>query len=247
VRRWARAALIAYLALLHAALAVLVFKTNFLALAGKTLGLIPIEERTTETYEAILDHARRAAALGDGSVVLLGDSIIAGLDAGAIGPGVANFGAAGRTSAILRDLVRVMPNLPRMGAVVLGIGTNDLRFRARDLIFRDQEQLLAAIPPGVPVLLLATLPVREGNPEIQRRPFLRNAGIAGMNEGLRRICAQRPGCIFVPTAPAMADDSGNLAEALHAGDGWHLSPEGSARLAALIRAQLPPAWQAGAR
>lgn len=236
--KWLRIGVLAYVAGLHALVLVLIFKTDFLTLAGKTLGLIPPAERTLAMYEDLQDLARRGQDVPDGMVIVLGDSIMAALDGAEIGPDVRVFASGGLTSATLGAFLPSLPPLRGARAVILGIGTNDLRFRPEALIARDQAALLAQFRPGMAVILMATLPVRESNGEIRRRPHLRNAAIARMNEGLRALCAVRPGCHFVPTLSVMADARGELDEAVHAGDGWHLSPAGSSRLAGLLRAAL---------
>ena len=70
----------AYVIFIHAFLIILVLKTDFLFLAGKTLGWIPPEEWAMSLLFRILEQAEQDVDVPSGAVVLLGDSMIAGLD-----------------------------------------------------------------------------------------------------------------------------------------------------------------------
>lgn len=216
--------LVLYLLALHGGVLALVVKTDFLVRAGKTLGWLPPEEFTPGFYRAALDQAARAAALAaPPPVVLLGDSIVAALDPAQVAPGAADFGLGGETTRTL--LARLGTLRPAMGArAVLGVGVNDLKYRDPPQIAADYAKLLAALPP---VVALAPLPVDAA--AARGRPYLREARIAALDAAVQAACAARPGCVFV--------DAGDAA--LHGPDGWHLSPAGSAAVAARLARALP--------
>lgn len=223
----------AYLVFLHAALLVLVFKTNFLLLAGETLGVIPPQEWNQDFVARVLEQAETDMTVPPGQVVLVGDSIMAQMDARLLGSDAVNFGIPGDTTHTLFARLPVIRSLQAARAVVLEVGVNDLKFRPVDRIARDYEAVLARLPVSPPVLAVSVLPVDEHGPAARQRPYLRNERIAALNSEVRRACAARARCRFVDAWPAMADSP------VHAADGWHLSAEGNRVLADLIRAALP--------
>ena len=74
------ALLCAYALALHALLGVAVWKSNFLHLAQKTLGLAPPEERELRLYRAMLAWSELDRSVPDGAVVVLRDSMLQNLD-----------------------------------------------------------------------------------------------------------------------------------------------------------------------
>jgi len=135
--------------------------------------------------------------------------------------------------------------LPGARAVVLGIGGNDLGFRPREHIVQDYGTLLAAIPDPVPLVIIGVLPMNEADPFVQSWPALRNGNIDALNVEIRALCAARPRCSFLWTQPFLADATGNLRDDLHAGDGRHLSAEGTRLLAEAVRSMLTPILRSG--
>jgi lysophospholipase L1-like esterase len=217
-----RAAFALYLLALHALVLVLLVKTDFATRAGKTLGWLPPEEFSEPWYRAVLAQAGRAKTVPPGGWLLLGDSIVAKLDAARVAPGAANFGLSGDTVRTLAARLPTLAALDGAGGIVLGVGVNDLKYREPAEIAAEYAALLAALP-NVPVLALLPLPVDEAGPAARERPYLRNARIAALDQAERAACAARPGCTAVAATPAFGPD------------GWHLSAEGYAGLAKIIK------------
>lgn len=228
-----RLALFTYLVILHAVLLVLVFKTDFLLLAGKTLGFIPPEEFNGELEAIILKQAEQDLAVPAGQVVLVGDSHIARLD-GKLGAGVVNFGIGGDTTRTLSARLPTIRSIQHSRAVVVEVGVNDLKYRAVDQIIMDYAALFGRLPQSAPVLVLSVPPVDPNGSAARHRPYLRNDRIAALNIGIRRVCAAHPQCRFLDAGPALAGQPAWSA------DGWHLSDAGNQVLADLIRGALPP-------
>lgn len=240
-RRLLRLSLAAYLAALHLLIAVLIVKTNFLLLAGKTLGWIPPEEWNEGLYEKILDQAERDRTVGSGAIVLIGDSIIEQLDARLVSAAAINFGAGGDTTRTLLRRLPTMRSIDSADAVVLGIGVNDFKYRDVPEILVDYERVLRRLGPSRPLVMVSVLPVNERAAEIRGRPYLRNDRIARLNLALRDLCDARVSCRFADVWPAMMNEAeGGLRHALHGSDGWHLSPEGNRMLAQIITTALTP-------
>lgn len=243
-RSWRRAGVIAaalYLLALHVFVLVLVVKTDFLTLAGKTLGLLPPEEWTDDFTAQTLTLAERDRALAKGAVVLLGDSIMAEVPAGLVDGRGRNLAIPGDTVRMLSRRLPVLRSLEQAHAIVLGIGVNDLKYRSPTTIAADYAALLMRLPDAVPVIVLSVLPVDETATVVARRGYLRNAAISDLNARLRAACAARPACRFVDAWPALTDPAtGDLRAGLHGGDGWHLSAGGARELAAVLAGAVPP-------
>src|SRR5260370_10858584 len=126
-----------YVVALHGALAVLVLKTNFLQLVGKTLGWLPPEEWSEQMLRSIIEDADRDRSIRPGAVLLIGDSIIGQLDARLIARNAFNFGVGGSTTRTLLARLRVLRSTDSAAAIVLGVGVGDLRFRQVSEILPD--------------------------------------------------------------------------------------------------------------
>ncbi len=214
-----RAAVALYFLALHALVLVLLVKTDFSTRAGKTLGLLPPEEFSEPYYRAVLAQAAQAKTVAPGGWLLLGDSIVAGLDAARVAPGAANFGLAGDTVRTLAARLPTLAVLDGATGIVLGVGVNDLKYRQPSEIGAEYAALLAGLP-RVPILALLPLPVDEAGPAARARPYLRNTRIAAVAEAERTACTARPRCTPV------------VAGAVQYGpDGWHLLAAGYQALA----------------
>jgi lysophospholipase L1-like esterase len=229
---WASVA--CYAIVLHVALGVLVIKTDFLYLAGKTLGWVPPEEWTPRLYAEILKQAELDASVPAGSVILLGDSLIAGLDSRAVSQEAVNFGIGGDTTHTLYSRLPVLRSVSRSRIVVVGVGVNDLKYRAADRIASDYASVLDRMASVPQILALSILPVDEGGLAAADRPYLRNRTIMELNQALRRVCRERANCLFIDAWPVIA----NAAADVYSSDGWHLSLAGSRLLAALLHRTL---------
>lgn len=231
-RRLLHAAGITYIIAVHVLLAVLVFKTNFLVLAGKTLGMVPPEEWTTSFLRQVLQQAAEDTDVPPHAVILVGDSLIAELPATAIDRRAVNYGLGGDTTHTLLARLPVLRGIATSRAVVLGVGVNDLKYRPVHQIEQDYARLLTRLSTVRMVLAVPVLPVIESGNAARRRPYLRNTTIAILDRGLSRLCAQQTNCRFLNIRPFVtATDRISL----YGNDGWHLSAAGANELARLIR------------
>jgi lysophospholipase L1-like esterase len=227
----------AYALALHALLYVSVWKTNFIHLAQKTLGLAPHEEHELPLYRAMLAWSERDRSVPDGALLVLGDSMLQNLDAARLGLDVCNFALGGSTIHTLRQGLPVLRSLALARVIVLGIGVNDLKYREPAEIAGDYAALLALLPTGTPVITVPILPVDESNPAVQKQRFLSNSRLLALEAALGPVSAARPGTRRLdPTT--FADPNGVLRSELHCGDGWHPSAAGAAELRRLIRGEL---------
>ena len=216
-----------YLALIAALGFVLVAKTDFLLRAGKTIGWIPPEEWNPDQLRGAMDVAARTRAAPDGALVLLGDSIVAQVDAALVGADAVNAGLGGDTTRTLLARIPTLRVLDHARAIVLEVGTNDLKYRLPVEIAVDYARLLLALPAAGPVVVIGVLPVDER--QVHGRPSLRNDRIGELDRLLETVCAQRAGCRYANPFPAFAGQGD-----LYSDDGWHLSAKGNRVLAGLM-------------
>ena len=155
---------LAYVVALHAVLAFALFKTNFIPLARKTLGLAPPEERNVALYQAMLQWPERDRLVPMGAVVVLGDSLLQDLGAAQLGREVHSFALGGTTASTLLEGLALVPCIERAGVIVLGVGANDLKYRDPEGVVRDYAAVLAALPPSVEVVALPILPAASALP-----------------------------------------------------------------------------------
>lgn len=186
---------------------------------------------------------QRAARIPPGAVVVLGDSIMAALDSGALGadmhnPGVHNLGLGGATTEDALGLLPPPDRLAGARAVVLGVGVNDIGQWPAARTLDNHAQLMHRLAASPALIVVGILPVDEAAPMPRTRPMLTNTAIDALNAAIAPRCAARPGCRFLDTKRAMADARGTLRADLHSGDGVHLSAAGNALLGALIVAAL---------
>lgn len=231
------AVLAAYLVGLHLVVAVALTRTNFLPLVYKSLGYWqPPPEWEDFPIQTVLDQATLDRRVPDHAVILLGDSIMAGVPAGSVGPNAVNFGLGGDTTQVLLRRLPMLRSLDRASAVVIEVGVNDLKYRTPAEAARLYGDILRHIPAATPVVALSVLPVDETKPAITRRADLRNAAITALNGAIRTICERRPHCRYLDLWPVVWDASRGVPQADFFGpDGWHLSAAGGERIGAWIR------------
>lgn len=193
-----------------------------------TLGVLlsgcscPCDPPVTLTPETRVEALRRIEAMRkhqlqqdafqpDEAVIFLGDSLTAGLAVDAVAPRAVNYGIGGQTTQVLLDALPRYGSMRRARLVVLSIGTVDVvSGRTRGLEAR-LEALAAGIPG--PMLWNAVPPSTK-------------ADVREVNAAIERLCAAKPGCVYVQ-AP--------ITEADLLPDGIHLAPSGYAKWIGALR------------
>jgi lysophospholipase L1-like esterase len=227
--------LIVYVVSLHLVLALVLFKTDFIARVGHRLGLVKnLDPEISPFHKSMVAiHMRQVPFVHKGTIMFFGDSCIQGLCVSAAANPSVNFGIGGDTTLGLLERLPSYLCLDRAGACVVEIGGNDLKIRKNEEILSNYSRIIQAFPPKVPLVIIAVLPVDE-----RARDDLpgRNERTEALNGGLKRLCSERgTDCLFLDPAVEFADGSGNLKKEFHEGDGIHLSREGYAVLIEKLR------------
>ncbi len=236
--RFRHLVVVAYLMALHGALAWTIVYTDALPVLWRGLGFWPpADEWSSIRAETVVAHARRDPDVPDGAVILLGDSIMAGIDAAAVGADAVNFGLGGDSTVTLAHRLPMLRSVGRSRAVVLEVGVNDLKGRTVAQIARAYGAILVMLADRPRVVAVSVLPVDETADLVRGRPDLRNAAIVTLNSAIRAACAQRPNCRYLDAWPAVFDPATlGLRQAMHRGDGWHLSAAGGQAMGRVIGA-----------
>lgn len=169
------------------------------------------------------------AAAKPGGVVMIGDSYVEQFDPTYFNTPVRTMAAGGDTVRHITQRIPDWQSLPNQQAVIIWAGYNDLLSRNPDIVAQDMERLLAALPPAVPIVLIAPVPVRD---DAQNQLVTQLAGL------YQSQCSTIARCQFVDTSTALAGSDGRLDARFDRGDGVHLNAAGYAQLAPRIEAAL---------
>lgn len=182
------------------------------------------ESDITEHYRRmIVYHKYMDGNVPDGAVLFIGDSITQGLCVVAVHDKAVNYGIGSDTTLGVLERLPAYRSMERAAAVVIAIGVNDLSRRDNNAILENYKKIMAAVPPDIPLLFSAVLPLDDRNkPDAEKR----NERICELNQGLKALCAGEGQCIFLDSTPSLVDDTGNLDPAYHTGDGVHLNMAG---------------------
>src|SRR5690606_20524643 len=147
-RRWL---VMAYLIGLHALLAILLLKTDFMPrLKARFAPAQTVSKAHVENMLAY--HRAMDASVPPGAVVFLGDSITQSLATAAVAPHAINYGIGGATT---RDLIGQLPvyqSLTRASRIYLLIGINDLIQGQAAGLDQRLQAIASTLPPGVPIV-----------------------------------------------------------------------------------------------
>lgn len=97
----------------------------------------------------------------DGAVVLIGDSMTQRLCVSTVAPCSVNYGIGSDMTVGGLNHLPEYKSLGRASAVVLAIGSNDIRFRSNTDILHNYSEIVAQLPKDTPVIVSAVLPVDQ--------------------------------------------------------------------------------------
>lgn len=230
---------LAYLALLHLAIAVLIGRPELAMRLHRALtGATP--DATLFVASMRRHHQRLADNIEPGAVLFVGASSMQGLDVGAVADRAVNLGIGSDTVAGVLERWPVRA-VEQARAVVLAIGFNDLAHEPVEVVRDRFAELLARVPADLPVVVSGIQTI--GGAAAADRPGF-DAHIVRLNQAYRDLCADRPRCHYVDTAAALAGCPG---EPVHEPDGVHLGPAGYRCWKAALRAGLEALDVSGVR
>ncbi len=215
--------LLGYIVAVHAALVAVLSTSDFLPkvkarLAGGH------RDNTAQVMEQARILALTDRLVPDGTVVLLGDSIMQSLPAVALASGAVNYGVGGMSAA---QLVQALPlfhdSIGRSRAIVLAVGINDFIQGTQPGLADHYKAILTAIPAEKPIVWSSIMPTARTSA----------AAIADANATIKRLCALRPRCAFVDTWPLMAPGGERVPSFYR--DWVHLNGEGYRRWLPALR------------
>lgn len=207
---------------LHSLVFVLILRTDVWQMFKTQLGFYP-EKENDHYYRMLQYHRRIDANLGPGFILFIGDSITQGLCVACVANNAVNYGIGGDTVQGVLDRLNNYRSINEARTVVLAIGINDLLRKKGNDILSGYQEILALIPKSVNVVVSALFPIDEEQAYIK---FRINDEINNLNDGLKIICNNTINCIFVNSGVKLLDESLNLDDKFHEGDGIHLSTEG---------------------
>ncbi len=217
---------IGYIVFIHLFLLLVLAKSDFITHVGYRVGLIRKPE-ITEHFERMLRyHKRMDADVPDRAVIFIGDSITQGLCVSAVATPSVNYGIGSDTTVGVLKRLPEYHSLKRSSVCVLAIGINDLQYRSNEEILKNYSSILQTVPPLVPIVFSAVLPVDERVHPNDHAGM--NMRIRALNSHLKALCeAQIPKCTFLDTGFKLIDSTGNLRKEYHEGDGVHLNGAGN--------------------
>lgn len=218
---------ITYLICVHAALAVLLWKTDAVPRLLAKVGLAVPGDAYVRLQDRLLSE-RMDPSVPSGASIFLGDSITAGLAVTAVTPDAINFGVGMQTTAQLVDAIPTFSSLARARRIFLLIGINDLGFGLGDALVANLHKIADKLPSDIPVVWSSIMP-HSGL----------TARIRSVNSRIRALCKARPQCTFVDTFSKMATDGGEPAPGIYI-DGTHPNARGYALWITLMKNAIKP-------
>lgn len=196
-----------------------------LLLGSSVIAQEPKPDITEHYRRMMIYHKYMDGSVPEGAVLFIGDSITQGLCVIAVHALAVNYGIGSDTTVGVLERLPVYQSMERAAAVVIAIGVNDLSRRDNAAILENYKKIMAAVPPQIPLLFSAVLPLDERDKPDEEK---KNGRIRELNQGLEALCAQDARCVFLDSTPSLIDESGNLNPAYHTGDGVHLNTAGYA-------------------
>ncbi len=217
-----------YLTFLHVLIAVLIFKTNFLVLVGKTLGVLPAEEFHDQLYQDMFAKVEAFQQSTSPKMILFGDSLSTKIPERSLPKGIVNLAVGGLTTAGAGRLLHAVSPEKDL-SVIIELGVNDLKYRSPRNVARDIKAFVGQFSAAEKIVLVGLLPVDMANSTVLTRPYLDNEVFSRINADLMMFCEKLTQCSFLSTG-FLAGADGNLRREYSVSDGWHLSLLGAETL-----------------
>ncbi len=210
--------------MIHVVILVVLSTSNFIDRVQYKLGLETNGPELTKHYNEMLAyHKRMDGNIPPGAIIFIGDSLTQSLAVTAITSFGVNFGIGRDTSIGVIHRINQYTSIKDSKIVVIAIGLNDLTRREPCDIIQNYNKIIDSLPKCVQVIFSGVHPVDEGVRLVQGR---NNNRINKLNTGLKELCARVKNAHFVNVTNVLSDETGNLSNKYHVGDGVHLNTKG---------------------
>ena len=230
----AKKVFIIYLLLIHAFVVLVLLKSDFIGRAQTKLGLINLKPGFTDVYhetdlkrevieryyDMIVYYSMMDSNIPDNAIIFIGDSLTQSLPVSAITPLGVNFGISNDTSLGVIQRLKQYSSIRRSKIVIIAVGLNDLSMREPNEVIKSYKNIINSIPPNIEIIFNAVHPVNENICNQQGRS---NERIDQLNSGLKQLCLKYSNVHFISIAKSLKDETGNLSNEYHIGDGVHLN------------------------
>ncbi|MBI5577661.1 MAG: hypothetical protein HY895_00785 [Deltaproteobacteria bacterium] len=225
---------IIYVLLVHAFVVLVLLKSDFIGRVQTKFGLINLKPELTERYSEadlkpelteryhamIAYHSMMDSNIPENAIIFMGDSLTQSLPVSAITPLGVNFGIGNDTSLAITKRLKQYSSIRRAKIVIIAIGLNDLSMMDPNEVIKNNENIINSIPPNIDIVFSAVHPVNENFYKQQGRS---NERIDQLNSGLKQLCSKYSNVNFINIAKLLKDETGNLSNEYHIGDGVHLN------------------------
>lgn len=220
---WARLCLVLYLFVLHFVAGITIWRSEkFNRLRILLTGTGKVEARPAHYELTKRLHQIQDGNVEDNSVLFFGDSLIQGMLCSRVDGKAVNFGIARDDSAGGLERMKSHPSVTRAAAVVIAFGINDLSAgREHGELLSNLAAMIDLAPPGAMVVVNSVLPVDE-----KKFTKVANSEIREFNRKIEAMRGSRRHTLVCDPSDELVDESGNLREEFHVGDGLHLTPAG---------------------
>jgi lysophospholipase L1-like esterase len=221
---------VAYFAILHLFVGLLLWKSDFIYKVNARLGWsasldYAADRKSRQAAHVYLDRTDQAIR-GAHPAALIGDSIVRDLPADMTSTHSLNLGLGGIGTGDIARILAAYPSLSSASATVLSIGINDLCIdRIDNAEFSRRIRKLSGILPREPRLLWISIAPVGASASSAACPIAPDQ-ITRANAAIAAECALLPTCRYVDSYTALVGANGYLKDDFHLGDGIHLSRRG---------------------
>jgi lysophospholipase L1-like esterase len=229
----AKKVFIIYVLLIHAFVVLVLLKSDFIVRVQNkfwftNLKPLPIEchhetdfrLKVIEHYDTMIAYHRMMDSnLTDNAIIFMGDSLAQSLPVSAITPLGVNFSIGNDTSLTVLKRLKQYSSIRRAKIVIFALGLNDLSTIDPSDV-HNFESIINYIPAKIDIIISAVHPVDENFCKQQGKS---NRRIDQLNHSLNQLCSKYSNVHFISVANLLKDDTGNLSNEYHIGDGIHLN------------------------
>ena len=213
-----------YLILIHFLVLLILVKSNFIDRVERKIGTkTSNQEFSNHYYEMLAYHKRMDGNIPQGAIIFIGDSLTQSLAVSAIVPSAVNYGIGNDTSVGGINRLNKYQSINRAKFVVITIGINDLKIRGEKEVALNFVKIIKSIPATTKIIFNSIHPVDENYIHCPNR---KNKIINYLNLELKRICTEYSNVYYLDISNLLTDNTGNLSNNYHIGDGVHLNSKG---------------------